>query len=181
MLASRANMLPVVYIIFGLPGSGKSYFASRWAEYIHAPYVNSDKVRKEMYRLPVYSAAEKKSVYQQLLIEMNKAIAGGGNIVLDATFSDNSMREIFEQQARGKAVLQFIEIRADEPVIRERLKAKRLFSDADYEVYMKLKEEWHEFDKAHLILYSTNDNIDELLRQAKAHFSIENPAAISED
>ena len=86
--------LPVVYIVFGLPGSGKSYFASRWAEMLNASYVNSDQARKEMYEHPTYSIAEKQSVYQHLLHHMKKAINDGRTVVMDATFSNDDIRSI---------------------------------------------------------------------------------------
>ena len=172
MIASDANRKPAVYIVFGLPGSGKSYFASRWAAAINARYVNSDQVRKEMYDEPVYSSDEKASVYQQLLIEMRRAISEGSSMVLDATFSDESIRRKVGEEASGKAIVHYIEIEADEDTIRERLKEKRLFSDADFNIYMKLKKEWHGLEDAHLTLHSTRDNINEMLNKAKAHFGI---------
>ena len=172
MIDSDFNRKPVVYIVFGLPGSGKSYFASRWAAIINARYVNSDKVRKEMYNQPVYSPSEKASVYQQLLVDMRRAIADESNIVLDATFSDDSIRRKVAEEASGKAIVHYIEIEADEDTVRERLKEQRLFSDADFRIYMKLKKEWHGLDAAHLTLHSTHDNINEMLNQAKAHFGI---------
>lgn len=162
--------LPVVYIVFGLPGSGKSYFASRWAERISASYLNSNQARKELYEHPTYSVAEKKSVYQYLMSEMKKAIGESSNIVLDATFSNNKIRRAFEDEGVDKASVRFIEITTDESITRERLKEKRLFSDADYKVYMGLKEEWHGFDNRHLVLYSMQDNIDEMLEMARRYF-----------
>jgi len=35
----------MIIIVFGLPGSGKSYFASKLAERINARYINSDVIR----------------------------------------------------------------------------------------------------------------------------------------
>lgn len=40
---------PRLFIMLGLPGSGKSYFGSRLAERIDAVWLNSDKIRTEMY------------------------------------------------------------------------------------------------------------------------------------
>ena len=33
----------MIIIVLGLPGSGKTYFASRFAKLIHADYINSDR------------------------------------------------------------------------------------------------------------------------------------------
>ena len=42
----------------------------------------------------------------------------------------------------------------------------RTDSQADFEVYKKIKNEWEPFDQDHLILQSTDDNIEEILHKA---------------
>lgn len=74
----------MIIIVFGLPGSGKSYFASRLAKMINAGYVSSDKVRKELFKESVYSEQEKRAVYDKMLQQMEQAIQQKNNLVLDA-------------------------------------------------------------------------------------------------
>ena len=57
----------MIVIVFGLPGSGKSYFASRFAKVINAGYINSDMIRKEIFEKREYSDQEKKAVYDKCL------------------------------------------------------------------------------------------------------------------
>ncbi|MEP7110055.1 MAG: hypothetical protein ABI760_18820 [Ferruginibacter sp.] len=58
-------------------------------------------------------------------------------MVLDATFYKNDIRKKFLDQAEGRVGLIFIEIRANEPVVRERLRKTRPDSEADFEVNKK--------------------------------------------
>lgn len=59
----------MVVIVIGLPGSGKSFFASQLAQLINADYINSDQVRKTMMPPGHYSQQEKHSVYSQMLTQ----------------------------------------------------------------------------------------------------------------
>ena len=88
----------MVVIVFGLPGSGKSYFASRLAKRIDADYINSDRLRKEMFKMRTYSQQEKESVYQTMLQKMKQDVAQNKNVVLDATFHTQRNKATFYQR-----------------------------------------------------------------------------------
>ncbi|WP_273565748.1 AAA family ATPase [Maribacter halichondriae] len=153
-----------IILVFGLPGSGKSYFASNLAKMLGADYVNSDRLRKELFPKRTYSEKEKSKVYDTMLKEMAVAIGQGKNLVLDATFHKNATKELFMEKAKEN--LFFIEVRADEKIIKERLKKDRPNSEADYEVHKLIRQQWEPLERPHLILQSTNDNIDDMLKKA---------------
>ncbi len=161
----------MIVAVFGLPGSGKSYFAERLAGRLNAEYVNSDRVRKQLFNRPIYSESEKEQVYRVLLEAMQEALAKGRNLVLDATFHKRRTREAFAKRA-GNGIV-FLEVRAAEPVIRERLKKDRPYSDADFDVYESIRDAWEPLGEPHLILTSTNDNIDIMLQRAMEHLKDE--------
>jgi|SRR5690554_695938 len=167
----------MVVIVFGLPGSGKSFFASRLAEKIHAEYVNSDRVRKELFVKREYTEDEKKAVYRKMLESMNEAVEQNQDLVLDATFHKKETRELFVKEMGKKGSLFFIEVQADEAVIRERLKEKRPYSEADYEVYKIISQKNEPLSTPHLILQSTNDNIGAMLENAMTYLKLKNDAS----
>ncbi|NNE77594.1 MAG: ATP-binding protein [Pricia sp.] len=154
----------MVVLVLGLPGSGKSYFAKRLAEKIHAEYVNSDQLRKLLFSKRTYSEFEKAAVYEAMLKKMNEANAKKNNVVLDATFHKKSARALFVGNTKEKIC--FIEIWADESIIKERLKKVRPFSEADYEIHKQIKQEWEPLEEDHLRLKSTDKNIDDMLQRA---------------
>jgi len=156
----------MIVIVFGLPGSGKSYFASRLASVIGADYINSDRVRKEMLAKRTYSNQEKKKVYDKMLITMKEDREQKRNVVLDATFHKKETRELFMKEMAEKGGIYFIEVTSTENVIKERLKNGRPDSEADFKVYQMISRESDPMTQPHLVLQSTNDNIDEMLQKA---------------
>ena len=164
----------MVVIVFGLPGSGKSYFASRLARIVRADYINSDRVRKEMLKRRTYSNQEKETVYHKMLATLKEDQDRGRNAVLDATFHKKETRELFVKEMEERGGIYFIEVTADENVTRERLKNKRPDSEADFEVYKIISRENEPMRQPHLVLQSTNDNIDEMLQKARDYLKVKN-------
>ena len=162
----------MIMIVFGLPGSGKSYFASELSTLINAAYINSDLVRKHMPDKKTYSLNEKLSVYEEMRLQMRVLMKQKRDIVLDASFYKNDIRKKFMDETGLEAGIKFIEVIADESLIRERLKTPRLNSDADFRVYKLIQEQWEPLHEPHLILQSTNDNIAEMLLKAAAYLHI---------
>ena len=130
----------MIVIVFGLPGSGKSFFASRLAKIMDADYINSDRIRKEMFTRRTYSGQEKAAVYNAMLEKMKDAVNQRKNLVLDATFHKNATRQPFLQEIKGKDKIYFIEVWTAENIAGERLKERRPYSEADYEVYKLIRQ-----------------------------------------
>ena len=156
----------MIIIVFGLPGSGKSFFASRLAKKIGAKYVNSDRLGKELFSERDYSDREKEIVYNNMLEEMMQALIKNNSLVLDATFHRKETRDLFINKIQGKGEIIFIDVQADEEIIRERVRKKREYSDADFEVYKLILQQNEPLTEPHLILKSTNDNIEDMLVKA---------------
>jgi predicted kinase len=154
---------PIVAIVFGLPGSGKSYFASHLAEKLNAEYLNSDKVRLSLYPVRTYSEEEKLSVYQTLLAMTKESLRTGRSVIVDGTFYKESIRQEYKDELTAGTEVFFIEVIAEEGLIYERLRQHRPYSEADESVYRKIKGQWEPYTEDHLILQSTNHNLDEML------------------
>ncbi len=157
----------MVVIVFGLPGSGKSFLASRLALKLNAEYINSDQVRLRLFKKRKYTEEEKVLVYDTLLAKARSAIKNKSNLVIDATFYKQQLREPYLKEMNNEVV--FIEVTARKATIKKRLSHPRAFSEADYKVHKKIKKEWEPFEDKHLILESTDDNIGQLLDKAELH------------
>lgn len=157
----------MIILVLGLPGSGKSYFAEKLAKLLDTDYVNSDRLRKELFPKRTYSDMEKTTVYDAMLEKMKATIAEEKDLVMDATFHRIETRELFTKNAKEK--IHFIEVFADKAIIKERLKRSRLFSEADYDIHELIRQQWEPLTEPHLLLESTNENIDDMLQKATQH------------
>jgi len=160
----------MIVMVAGLPGSGKSYFAEKFAGRLGAEYINSDRVRHEMDALGKYSFDDKLVVYREMMQRALRAIQSGKPVVVDATFYRHTMREMFLQLAAAhNSPIQVIEVTADEALVKARLNAARKYSEADFDVYKKIRDEFEAITTPHLTLRSTNDNIADMLSKAIAY------------
>lgn len=163
----------MVVIVFGLPGSGKSYFAEKLAGRLQAVYINSDKVRRRVIRDIEYSAAEKSTVYEQMLRIAQEAVEREhDDVVLDGTFCQGETRRQFKAGLEDDADLKLIEIKAREELIRQRLAVPREDSDADLGVYELIKAQWEPEEDDHLILWSQQDNLEEMVKVAMQYLNV---------
>jgi predicted kinase len=164
----------MILIVFGLPGCGKSYYASRLAERIDAAYISSDRVRKMLFSTRTYSANEKLSVYNAMLKQMKQRIVNTENVVIDATFYRDNIRKKFTEEAKGIDPIFFIEVKAPASLIKERLQKPREDSEADFEVYTKIKMAWEPLMEDHLILHSRDYNIQDMLEKTADYLHLTN-------
>jgi len=160
----------MVIIVFGLPGTGKTYFAKHLAVYFDAVHLSTDIIRAKYHKMGRYDEETKKYIYQQLKKEMTGYILNGQNVVVDGTFHNHQNRKEFAEHISAlKHNLMFIRIQADEQIIKKRLSEERKYSEADYEVYKKIKKEFEPFGGTFLTLSSENNNLNHMLRQASQY------------
>lgn len=157
----------MIIVVAGLPGSGKSYFASRLAVRLGAEYWNSDQVRKRLAAMGKYSLDDKLRIYEYMAQMAAAAVRAGKPAVVDATFYHHSMRDLFNGTARDcHCRIHFILVTASEAVTRERLSRPRPDSEADFGVYQSMKDLFEKFEGPHLLLHSKNDNVEEMIEVA---------------
>jgi predicted kinase len=100
----------MVVIVFGLPGSGKSYFARKLASKINGEYINSDLVRKEMFDKKTYSEQEKLLVYDEMIKWVNAAVNQYRKVVVDARFYKKDLRTRFVEEVKTKTALLLLKL-----------------------------------------------------------------------
>lgn len=145
----------MLILISGLPGSGKTTLARAFSAQYGALHLNSDIVRREMSLMGNYTDADKARVYATLQARAQEALAKGQHVVVDSTFYKESIRQPFRQlAAEAQASVFWVEVQAQEPTIRERLKSPRPDSEADFAVYEKIRDAAEPFTEPHLVLWS---------------------------
>lgn len=154
----------MIIVAFGLPGSGKSFFAERLSDKLGATHINSDKIRNTLGSRGKYSLHDKLIVYHAMADKVSECIAEGKDAVVDGTFSKRDMINIFVDLARRlQSSICFIKVEADEALVKARLSIPRKDSEADYNVYLKIKAELEPPDVPYITLHSETDNINTML------------------
>lgn len=132
---------PVLILLSGLPGSGKTTFAKELATRLPFEHIESDAIRLAMRPVPTYSFAESGAVFARADAAARKALACGRHALIDATNLTNRDRKRFFRIAADLQV-RIIPVRltAPESVIRERLEQPRSgFSQAGVDVFERMR------------------------------------------
>lgn len=157
----------MIIFVMGLPGSGKSFLASRLAEKINAVHLNSDIVRKDMQKTGKYDPDTKKSVYDELQNRVKQYFYEGQDVVVDATFFKKSFRETFFNLARSLTnEVFYILLEANDEVTYQRVSKKRPDSEAGYEVYLDMKSKFEPPEVGHLKLDTSYADVNELIEKS---------------
>ena len=157
------NGYPVLIMVMGLPGSGKTYFSNAFAKAIGGVHINSDIIRKRLMEKPAYSPEDKDKIYKGMYEEVTRALLQGQPVIVDATFSlENYRAPYFRFATENQIPCRIILTEAQEDIIASRLQHKRPDSDADYEVYKKIKSEFQTLGKMHLELRTDQLTLTEM-------------------
>ena len=164
---------PTLWVMCGMPGTGKSSCAKRLREIFDIVLLRSDEVRKELpgYRGPVpfgtgiYRPDMRGHIYSRLLSMAQEELKNGRSVILDATFSKQKWREEAVRLAQDlDANILFFECVSSMATIRERLSRRRQGenggSDARVEHLPGLADEF--------------ENLDELSPEQHARINTEN-------
>ena len=157
----------MIIVVSGLPGTGKSYFAEKLSDRLGAVHFNSDKLRNALHARGKYTIDDKLHIYRVMAEEADHVLDQGKSVIVDATFYKHEMIDLFTMLAKDHASpIRFIKIEADETLVRERLQRRRTDSEADFQVYVKIKDEFDELDVPHLVIQSEAHNIDTMIEPA---------------
>lgn len=166
-------MRKLLVMVMGLPGAGKSYFARALAKRIEAVHINSDLIRKQLPEDPLYTQREKSKVYDQMFDQVCQTLEMNKSVVVDATFSREEHRlPYFRYIQKKQGILKIIRITAAEDIVKQRLKVKRPDSDADYEVYKKIRAEYDELPEPSISISSTDFELEQMIGKALEYIGI---------
>ncbi|MBN2478546.1 AAA family ATPase [Candidatus Micrarchaeota archaeon] len=147
----------MIIMVCGLPSTGKTYLAKSIQRITGAEHISSDELRMELLEKRTYSAEEKKRVYEVMFERAEKAVMEGNNVILDATFYRKETRKrVYNLAEKTNSIVKIIECAVNEGKVREwinkRAEEGDSKSEADFEVYLKIKKQFEPLDNEHYVL-----------------------------
>ncbi|MDP3878755.1 MAG: ATP-binding protein [Dehalococcoidales bacterium] len=181
MLAGSLGQLPepvvkpVLVVVSGLPGTGKSFFCSKLAERLPFVVLESDALRKVLFPSPSYSLEESSYLFRVIHSLIEKLLKRGNSLILDATNLSEQHREyLYSIADRLDAKLVLVRVEAPPEVVRgrlqSRLEGRESKSDADWTVYQKMKSSVEKIHRKHYVVDTSRDIepvLDKIIREVK--------------
>jgi aminoglycoside phosphotransferase family enzyme/predicted kinase len=144
----EAPQRPCLVLVAGLPGSGKSTLAGRLGAEGGFTVLRSDVVRKELAGAAagedLYTPEWNERTYGECLRRAEALLAEGGRVLVDANCREERRRRAFLDLARRSGVRALVLVcQAAPEVVRGRLQGRQGdASDADWQVFLKLRATW---------------------------------------
>ncbi len=174
---------PVLFLMHGVSGSGKSYLSQQLLECSGAIRIRSDVERKRLHRefslkgekLELYGNEMNVHTFNHLKVLTKKLLKAGETVIVDATFIRERTRNNYFKMANKLGIeIRIIACRCDQEVMKQRLEQRQQEgadpSDADVRIMLQqlegkqsLKDE--ELAYSYRIDTGADKPIDDLCRQ----------------
>ena len=161
---AKASGQPILVALCGLPGTGKSHFASELTKLAHFMVLESDRVRKLLAPKPKYTPQEHARVFNACHLLIEDYLSQGCRVLFDATnLTESFRRPLYEISDRLSVPLALLKFIAPMETIRRRLhdRAAGLHagnnSDADWLVYCRLSPHEEAITRPHFSVDSSTD------------------------
>jgi aminoglycoside phosphotransferase family enzyme/predicted kinase len=166
---------PLIFLVTGLTGTGKSTIARKIAVDYHATQINTDVVRKEIagidkfeqhhdqFSTGLYDPKKIDDTYENVMERAVIFLKKNENVVLDATFQKKKYRDMIRHiTTKYHATLVEVQCVCPDDVVKKRLEdrlKKKSISDGRWEIYLQQKTTFEPFSSEENSL--TMDTSDE--------------------
>ncbi len=165
---------PAFVVVSGLPGTGKSFFCRKLSERYALYIVESDALRKVLFTKPNYAPAESARLFAAIHSLIEWLLKGGVPVCFDATnLSERNREYLYRISDRTGARMILVSVEAPSKVAYQRLQSRRTTvipesqSDANWEVYRKMRPKVEKITRNHLVVDTSRDItpvIDKIIR-----------------
>lgn len=180
-LYAAGGFRPMLLIVSGPSGTGKSTLAAEIAGHTGFVHLSSDAVRKELAGISpgerrkepfgegIYSEDFTERTYDELIRRASDLLEKGRSVLLDATFGKRKhLLRAREIAVRKHVIVNTVECTARNSTIRERLKARlaepgKAVSDADWDIFLRQKALFEQISGPHIVSWA-EDPLPERVR-----------------
>jgi predicted kinase len=93
---------PVLILLYGFPGAGKTFFARQFANAVQAAHLEQDKIRAELFEKPKYSKQENYVVDHIMEYMTEEFLASNISVVFDLNALRSAQRKALRAMAASK-------------------------------------------------------------------------------
>ena len=155
---------PVLVVVVGLPGSGKSHFSRRLSEKFPLLVLEIDALRSALFGQPTHSQEESARLFRVVHRLIARLLKGNIPVLVDATNLVESHREVLYSIAEHQgAKLVLVWVEAPEEVVKQRLARREVDRDpqdrskADWRVYQRMRDGVEPIRRDHYAVDTTRD------------------------
>ena len=131
---------PVLILLYGFPGSGKTYFSRQFCEEIHAAHLEEDRIRAELFENPRFSKQENFALNRIMDYMTGEFLSAGISVVYDMNAMRIANRRQLRENARkhkAEVLIVWFQVDADTAFMRNVKRDRRRLDDryaAGYDV-----------------------------------------------
>ena len=156
---------PLLIMLYGFPGSGKTYFARQLAEHMQIAHIQGDRIRGELFAEPRYDKQENTIVKQLMDYMTEEFLSAGVSVIYDESVVRISQRMAVRDLARKKKALPLLiwfQIDADSSYVRLPKRDRRRSDD-------KFAREYGEHTYTKMLGYMQNPNNEDFIVLSGKH------------
>lgn len=132
-MKSLSLQRPLLLMIIGLPGSGKSYFASRFTDMFGAPIIQADFIRRHLSDTPTYGRHEELTIAAFIRKQTENLLKTSMTFVIDGGLNVRTERHQLQKMAHTNGYDTLIVwVQTDEPTSRNRATKRHTKLSDDY-------------------------------------------------
>ena len=155
---------PALVVVCGLPGAGKSHFSRLLAGRVPMAVLETDVLRRRLFHRPTYSQKESHRLFQVCHLLVRHLLQQGIRVLFDATnLREQHREELYRIAEETGARLVLVWLEVPEEVVQSRLEkraqggAPEDHSEADWQVYQKMRWEMEPIQRPHLVVDTSGD------------------------
>ncbi len=131
MVKIQSNQ-PVLILLYGFPGAGKTYFARQFNEVFAAAHLEQDRIRHELFEQPKFTKQENFALNRIMEYMTGEFLNAGISVIYDMNALRTSQRRALRELARkhkAATIVVWFQVDADTAYVRNNKRDRRKHDD----------------------------------------------------